>query len=136
MAFTPQRRAEGASLTSLRRTNAPSPPKGGQFTHLPSLSAPAIQASSLFLPPGPLLSPGISPTLSSHKNVLPLGGRGLWLLLLSLYDYFGASLIAQLVKNPPAMQETWGGSLGWEDLLEKGKATHSSILAWRIPWPI
>ena len=41
--------------------------------------------------------------------------------------------VAQLVKNPPAMQETWVQSLGWEDPLEKGKATHSSILAWRIP---
>ena len=47
---------------------------------------------------------------------------------------FRASLVAQLVKNPPAMWETWVLSLGWEDLLEKGKATHSSILAWRIPW--
>ena len=37
-------------------------------------------------------------------------------------------------KNPPAMWETWVRSLGWEDLLEKGKATHSNILAWRIPW--
>ena len=45
-----------------------------------------------------------------------------------------ASLVAQLVKNLPAMQETWVRSLGWEDPLEKGKATHSSILAWRIPW--
>ena len=45
-----------------------------------------------------------------------------------------ASLVAQLVKNPPVMQETWVGSLGWEDSLEKGKATHSSILTWRIPW--
>ena len=44
-----------------------------------------------------------------------------------------ASLVAQLVKNPPAMQETWVWSLGWEDPLKKGKATHSSILAWRIP---
>ena len=42
--------------------------------------------------------------------------------------------MAQLVKNPPAMQEIWVWSLGWEDPLEKGKATHSSILAWRIPW--
>ena len=40
--------------------------------------------------------------------------------------------MSQLVKNPPAMQETWVRSLGWEDPLEKGKATHSSILAWRI----
>ena len=46
----------------------------------------------------------------------------------------GASLIAQLVKNPPAIQETWVQSLGWEDPLEKQKATHFSILAWRIPW--
>ena len=44
-----------------------------------------------------------------------------------------AFLVAQLVKNPPAMQETWVRSLGWEDPLEKGKATHSSVLAWRIP---
>ena len=43
------------------------------------------------------------------------------------------SLIAQLVKNPPAMCETWVQSVGWEGLLEKGKATHSSVLAWRIP---
>ena len=39
-----------------------------------------------------------------------------------------------MVKNPLAMQETWVRSLGWEDLLEKEMATHSSILAWRIPW--
>ena len=45
-----------------------------------------------------------------------------------------ASLVAQLVKNLPAMWETWVRSLGWEGPLEKGKATHSSILAWRIPW--
>ena len=51
-------------------------------------------------------------------------------------QYSWASLVAQLVKNPPAMWETWVQSLGWEDPLEKGKATHSSILAWRIPWTI
>ena len=45
-----------------------------------------------------------------------------------------ASLVAQLVKDPSAMQETWVQSLGWDDPLKKGKATHSSILAWRIPW--
>ena len=44
--------------------------------------------------------------------------------------------MVQLVKNPPAMWETWVQSLGWEDPLEKGKATHSHILAWRIPWTI
>ena len=44
-----------------------------------------------------------------------------------------ASLVAQMAKNPPAMQETWVRSLGREDPLEKGMSTHSSILAWRIP---
>ena len=44
--------------------------------------------------------------------------------------------VAQLVKNPPAIWETWVLSLGWEDPLEKGKANHSSILAWRIPWTV
>ena len=47
---------------------------------------------------------------------------------------FWVSLIAQLVKNPPAMQETSVWSLGWEDPLEKGKATPSRILAWKTPW--
>ena len=48
-------------------------------------------------------------------------------------QYSWAFLVAQWVKNPPAMQETWVRSLGWEDPLEKGMATHSIILAWRIP---
>ena len=46
----------------------------------------------------------------------------------------GASLVAQMVKNPPARQETWVQSLVWEDPLEKEMATHSSVLAWEIPW--
>ena len=46
----------------------------------------------------------------------------------------GASLVAQTLKNPPAMQKTQVRSLDWEDPLEKEMATHSSILAWRIPW--
>ena len=53
-------------------------------------------------------------------------------------DYFlssaWASLVAQMVKNPPSMGETWLRSLGWKDPLEKEMAIHSSILAWRIPW--
>ena len=49
-------------------------------------------------------------------------------------QYFWASLVAQLVKNLPAVWETWVRSLGWEDPLEKGKTTHSRILAWRVPW--
>ena len=51
-------------------------------------------------------------------------------------QYSWASLVAQLVKNLPAVQETWVWSLGWEDALEKGKAPHSSVLAWRIPWSV
>ena len=49
-----------------------------------------------------------------------------------LYQYH--SLVAQMVKNLPAMQETWVQFVGWEDPLEKGMATHSSVLAWKIPW--
>ena len=48
----------------------------------------------------------------------------------------GDSLVAQLIKNPPVMQETPIQSLGWEDPLEKETVTHSSILAWRIPWTV
>ena len=53
-----------------------------------------------------------------------------------LLQYSWAFLVAQLVKNPPAMRETCVQSLGWEDPLEKQKATHSSILAWRIQWTV
>ena len=49
-------------------------------------------------------------------------------------QYSWTSLVTQLVRNLPAIPETWVHSLGWEDPLEKGKATHSSILAWRTPW--
>ena len=51
-------------------------------------------------------------------------------------QYSWASLVAQLLKNLHAMQETWVQSLDWDDPLEKGKATHSSILAWKIPWTL
>ena len=53
-----------------------------------------------------------------------------------LLQYSWASLVAQLLKNPAAMWGTWVRSLGWEFPLEKGKATHSSILAWRISWTV
>ena len=63
-------------------------------------------------------------------------GKGIGYLL----KYPWASLVAQVVKNPPGMRETWAQSLGWEDSLEKGKAAHSSILEdsmdWRIPWTV
>ena len=55
--------------------------------------------------------------------------KHLWILCV-----FGASLVAQMVKNLPAMLETWVRSLGGEDSLEKEMAIHSSILPWRIPW--
>ena len=58
----------------------------------------------------------------------PKGGHG------NPLQYSWASLVAQTEKNPPTMQETWAQSLGEEDLLEKEMATHSSILAWKIPW--
>ena len=51
-------------------------------------------------------------------------------------QYSWASLVAQLIKNPPAIRETWVCSLGWEDPLEKEKATHSIILVWRTPWTV
>ena len=57
-------------------------------------------------------------------------GEGIGYLL----QYSWVSLVAQMVKNLPAMQETWVQSLGWKDPLEKKMATHSSTLAWKLPW--
>ena len=54
--------------------------------------------------------------------------------MISKKNSYWASLVAQLVKNLPTMQETWVRSLGQEDPLEKGRATHSGILAWKTPW--
>ena len=54
--------------------------------------------------------------------------------LSEMYMLSAASLVAEMVNDLPALQETWVPSLGWEDPLEKEMATHSSILAWRIPW--
>ena len=59
-------------------------------------------------------------------------GEGIGYLL----QYSWASLVAQVVKNLPAMLETWVRPLGWEDPLEKRMAIHSSILTWRIPWTV
>ena len=55
-------------------------------------------------------------------------------MIATVYPFWGASLVAQLVKNPPAVQETWVQSLGWEDPMEKEMAIHSSILARVILW--
>ena len=67
------------------------------------------------------------------SSLIPGSGRSPGEGIAYTFQYSWASLVAQLVKNLPAMQETSVQSLGWEDLLEKGKATHTSILAWRIP---
>ena len=68
------------------------------------------------------------PSLIPGSGRPPRGGIGYPL------QYSLASLVAQLVKNPPAMRDTWIRFPGWEDLLEKGTATHSCILTWRVPW--
>ena len=68
--------------------------------------------------------------------MIPGSGRSLGEGIGYPLQYSWASLVGELVKNLPAMQETWVRSLGWEDPLEKGTATHSSILAWRITWTI
>ena len=66
--------------------------------------------------------------------MIPASGRSTGEGIGYALQYSLASLVAQLVKNQPTRQETWVQSLGWEDSLEKGKATHTSILAWRGPW--
>ena len=76
-------------------------------------------------PPGDLPNPGIKPRSPALQ--------GPWLPLTNALQCFCASFVAQLVKNLPAMQETWVRSLGWGDPVGEGMATHSSILVWRIP---
>ena len=88
----------------------------GGCPHWGSAGESACSAGDLGLIPGLGRSPG--------------GGKGY------LLQYSWASLVAQQVKNPPAMRETWAQSLGWEDPLGKGEATHSSGLAWRVPWTV
>ena len=75
-----------------------------------------------------------NPPAMQETRLIPVLGRSAGEGIGYPLQYSWASLVAQLVKNPPAMWETWVRSLGWDDPLEKGKATHSSILAWRIPW--
>ena len=67
---------------------------------------------------------------------IPVSGRSAGEGIVYPLQYAWASLVPQLVKNLTAMWETWVRFLGWEDFLEKGKAAHSSILAWRIPWTL
>ena len=78
---------------------------------------------------------------SQHFSMYQIFGQTLYkcsilILTKALSGQLLASPVAHLVKNPPTMQETWVLSMDWEDPLEKGKVTHSSILVWRIPWAI
>ena len=90
-------------------------------------------------------SPATSPWVSGEGEVQRRGNPWYYQSLLPNHEshitsfrpsppLWGASLVTQMVKNPPAVQEIWVRSLGWEDPLEESMATHSSILAWRIPW--
>ena len=73
------------------------------------------------------MSEGVLQTAEKRREVKGKGER-------ERYTQLRASMVAQMIKNLPAMQETWIRSLGWEDPLEEGMATDCSILAWRIPW--
>ena len=70
---------------------------------------------------------------AGDPGLIPRSGRSTGEGIGYPLQYSWAALVAQLVKNLPTMQETWVQSLSWEDPREKGKATHSSVLAWRIP---
>ena len=96
---------------------------------------------------GPLMSLPATNSLCPHTAQLdlsetqpawrsPLQNRGPLFTHRRRWKAVWAAPVALLVKNLPAMQEAWVQSLGWEDPLEKGTATHSSILAWRIPWTV
>ena len=92
--------------------------------------SPALQADSLpFEPPGKLIGKERE-LLSAHSQSLLIDDRLLEASIICSW----ASLVAQMVKNLPAVQETQVQSLGWEDPMEKEMATYSSILAWIIPW--
>ena len=99
-----------------------------------SVQAPVYWSELPFPPPGDLPDLGIEPT-SPVSPALASGFFTCWAIG-DTYTTSWASLVAQLVKNPPAMWEIWVRSLGWEDPLKKVTATHSSILAWWIPWTI
>jgi len=78
----------------------------------------------------------VSTCNAGDPSLIPGSGRSAGEGIGYPLQYSWASLVAQPVKNPPAMQETSVRFLNWEDPLEKGKATHSSILAGRIPWTV
>ena len=76
------------------------------------------------------------PAMQETPGSIPESGRSPGERVGYRHQYLWASLVAQMVKNPPALQEIWVQSLSQEDLLEKEMATHSCILAWRIPMDI
>ena len=73
---------------------------------------------------------------SGNPGSIPGSGRSAGEGIGYPLQYSWASLVSQLVKNPPIMQETWVRYVRWEDPLETGKASHFNILAWRIPWTV
>ena len=111
--------------------------KPKDFTGGPVVKNPPSSAGKMGLIPGQGSSVGKESACNAgDPHSIPGSGRSTGEGIGYLLQYSWASLVPQLVKNPPAMWETWLRSLGWEDPLEKGKATHSSILARRIPWTI
>ena len=107
------------------------PLMGSQRAHCLSLPSPTPYSATACSPPAKEIVTGVQ-HFCSGKSFKRLHAKGISWVSLQRW----ASLVAQLVKNPPAMWETWVRSLGWKDRLEKGKATYSSILAWRIPWTV
>ena len=103
--------------------------KQNQTTLLAGIWGPDSLSHSIAISGPPIFSSSEQSSCSSLYYI-----RFLRLRLLKLNLRTGASLVAQRLKHRPAMRETWVRSLGWEDPLEKEMATHSSILAWRVPW--
>ena len=95
-----------------------------------SLPSPGGLPNPEIEPRSPTLQPDSLPSEPPGKPFV--WGGEVFVLFIGSFAVQRASLVAQLVKNPPAMQETWVQSLGWEGPLEEGMATNSSILAWRI----
>ena len=110
------------------------------YVHIPSMTAVSLFCFLYFHYPAKGLPDGSAGKESTcnagDPGLIPGSGRSPGEGIGYPVQYSWVSLVAQLVKNPPAMWETWVWSLGWEDPLEKGKVTHSSILAWRIPWTV
>ena len=102
-------------------------------------SKPESWISGVHLTAGPgaglLLWPAVGTTPEQMCAYISSGVTEQWAKF-RLFSLLGTFLVIHLVRNPPAMWETWIRSLGWKDPLEKGTATHSSLLAWRIPWTL